>query len=214
MVKYGNRKRSSGCQNHWEEFYHSTSPGKVSWYQENPATSLDFIEKTGLPKEAPILDVGSGASTLVDQLLLRGYRNLALLDVSTKALLLTRQRLGGKATGVAWHHGDVTRYSLPEQYSLWHDRAAFHFLVDPSDRRAYVTSLRQGLRPQGHLILATFAVGGPTRCSGLDVTQYDTQKITTELGQDFRLIETLEELHQTPAGVEQLFSYFWFTRDR
>ena len=202
------------AKNHWEEFYHSTSPGKVSWYQENPATSLDFIEKTGLPKEAPILDVGSGASTLVDQLLLRGYRNLALLDVSTKALLLTRQRLGGKATGVAWHHGDVTRYSLPEQYSLWHDRAAFHFLVDPSDRRAYVTSLRQGLRPQGHLILATFAVGGPTRCSGLDVTQYDTQKITTELGQDFRLIETLEELHQTPAGVEQLFSYFWFTRDR
>ena len=202
------------AKNHWEELYHSTSPGKVSWYQENPATSLDFIEKTGLPKEAPILDVGSGASTLVDQLLLRGYRNLALLDVSTRALLLTRQRLGGKATDVAWHHGDVTRYSLPEQYSLWHDRAAFHFLVDPSDRRAYVTSLRQGLRPQGHLILATFAVGGPTRCSGLDVTQYDTQKITTELGQDFRLIETLEELHQTPAGVEQLFSYFWFTRDR
>jgi SAM-dependent methyltransferase len=202
------------AKNHWEELYHSTSPGKVSWYQENPATSLDFIEKTGLPKEAPILDVGSGASTLIDQLLLRGYRNLALLDVSTKALLLTRQRLGGKATGVAWHHGDVTRYSLPEQYSLWHDRAAFHFLVDPSDRRAYVTSLRQGLRPQGHLILATFAVGGPTKCSGLDVTQYDTQKITTELGQNFRLIETLEELHQTPAGVEQLFSYFWFTRDR
>ena len=202
------------ANNHWEEFYHSTSPGKVSWYQENPAISLDFIEKTGLPKEAPILDVGSGASTLVDQLLLRGYRNLALLDVSTRALLLTRQRLGGKATDVAWHHGDVTRYSLPEQYSLWHDRAAFHFLVDPSDRRAYVTSLRQGLRPQGHLILATFAVGGPTRCSGLDVTQYDTQKITTELGQDFRLIEPLEELHQTPAGVEQLFSYFWFTRDR
>ena len=202
------------AKNHWEELYHSTSPGKVSWYQENPATSLDFIEKTGLPKEAPILDVGSGASTLVDQLLLRGYRNLALLDVSARALMLTRQRLGGKATDVAWHHGDVTRYSLPEQYSLWHDRAAFHFLVDPSDRRAYVTSLRQGLRPQGHLILATFAVGGPTRCSGLDVTQYDTQKITTELGQDFRLIETLEELHQTPAGVEQLFSYFWFTRDR
>ena len=202
------------AKKHWEELYHSTSPGKVSWYQENPATSLDFIEKTGLPKEAPILDVGSGASTLVDQLLLRGYLNLALLDVSTKALLLTRQRLGGKATDVAWHHGDVTRYSLPEQYSLWHDRAVFHFLVDPSDRRAYVTSLRQGLRPQGHLILATFAVGGPTRCSGLDVTQYDTQKITTELGQDFRLIETLEELHQTPAGVEQLFSYFWFTRDR
>ena len=208
------KKDHLDANNHWKELYHSTSPGKVSWYQENPATSLDFIEKTGLPKEAPILDVGSGASTLVDQLLLRGYRNLALLDVSTKALLLTRQRLGGKATGVAWHHGDVTRYSLPEQYSLWHDRAAFHFLVDPSDRRAYVTSLRQGLRPQGHLILATFAVGGPTRCSGLDVTQYDTQKIATELGQDFRLIETLEELHQTPAGVEQLFSYFWFTRDR
>ena len=202
------------AKNHWEELYHSTSPGKVSWYQENPAISLDFIEKTGLPKGAPILDVGSGASTLVDQLLLRGYQNLTLLDASTRALSLTRQRLGGKATGVAWHHGDVTRYSLPEQYSLWHDRAVFHFLVDPSDQRAYVTSLRQGLRPQGHLILATFAVGGPTRCSGLDVTQYDTQKIATELGQDFQLIETLEELHQTPAGVEQLFSYFWFTRDR
>ena len=207
-------KDSPGVRNHWEDLYHGTSPDKVSWYQQKPTISLGLIKKTGLPKYAPILDVGSGASTLVDQLLLRGYRNLALLDVSTRALLLTRQRLGGKATDVAWHHGDVTRYSLPDQYSLWHDRAVFHFLVDPSDRRAYVTTLRQRLRPQGHLILATFAVGGPTRCSGLDVTQYDTQKITTELGQDFRLIETLEELHQTPAGVEQSFSYFWFIRNR
>ena len=168
-------------RHHWEDLYHGTSPNMVSWYQENPAISLDFIEKTELPKDAPILDVGCGASTLVDQLLLQGYRNLALLDTSTRALFLTQERLGGKATDVTWHHGDVTRYSLPHRYSLWRDRAVFHFLVDPTDRRAYVTSLRQALRPSGHLILATFAVGGPTRCSGLDVVQYDRQKITAEL---------------------------------
>ena len=207
-------KDSPGVRNHWEDLYHGTSPDKVSWYQQTPTISLDFIKKTALPKDARILDVGCGASTLVDKLLLQGYRNLALLDVSTRALFLTQKRLEGKATDVTWHHGDVTRYSLPHRYSLWHDRAVFHFLVDPTDRRAYVTSLKQALQQKGHLILATFAVGGPTKCSGLDVIQYDTQKITTELGQDFRLIETLEELHQTPAGVEQSFSYFWFIRNR
>ena len=135
------------------------------------------------------------------------------MDVSTKALFLTQERLEGKATDVTWHHGDITRYSLPHRYSLWHDRAVFHFLVEASERRAYVTNLKKALQPKGHLILGTFSVSGPTKCSGLDVIQYDTQKITAELGKDFRLIETLEEFHQTPMGVEQSFAYFWFIRE-
>lgn len=214
LSESGSNRNALNIENHWESLYQRTALDKVSWYQETPEISLDLIEKTGVPKDAPILDVGSGASTLADQLLQRGYWNLALLDVSACAFALTRQRLGGKAINVTWHHGDITRFVLPRRYALWHDRAVFHFLMDPTVRQAYIANLRKVLRPKGHLILSTFAVGGPTRCSGLSVTQYDTQKITAELGQDFRIIETLEESHQTPAGVEQLFSYFWFTRDR
>jgi len=155
-----------------------------------------------------ILDVACGTSTLVNLLLQRGYINLALLDTSVTALSLTQQRLSGKGRIVTWHHGDITRYPLPKQYALWHDRAVFHFLVDISDRRSYINSLKQALQPQGHLILPIFSVDGPRKCNSLDVKRYDAQRITTELGKEFRLIETQAESHQTPAGVEQLFSYF------
>lgn len=197
---------------HWESLYHTTSPNEVSWYQQKLTISLNLINKTNLPKAASILDVGCGASTLVDQLLLQGYENIALLDVSPRALFLTQQRLQKRITDVTWHHGDITQYPLPSHYDLWHDRAVFHFLVDNSERQAYITKLKQALRPKGHLILATFSIGGPKKCSGLDVVQYDTRNIMAELGRDFHLIETVEEAHQTPAGIEQLFSYFWFIR--
>ena len=199
-------------ERHWERVYNTKTHFEVSWYQPEPTLSHCLIEKTGLPTTAALLDIGSGASTLVDQLLLRGYDNLAVLDTSAHALSLVRKRLGTNTTKVQWHHGDITTYSFSRPVDLWHDRATFHFLVDPSDRQAYLNQLNETLALQGHLILATFAVGGPDKCSGLDVVQYDAEKISATLGEAFRLVETINETHRTPAGAEQLFAYFWFIR--
>ena len=199
-------------ERHWERVYNTKTHFEVSWYQPEPTLSHCLIEKTGLPTTAALLDIGSGASTLVDQLLLRGYGNLAVLDTSAHALSLVRKRLGTNTTKVQWHHGDITTYSFSRPVDLWHDRATFHFLVDPRDRQAYLNQLNETLALQGHLILATFAVGGPDKCSGLDVVQYDAEKISATLGEAFRLVETINETHRTPAGAEQLFAYFWFIR--
>ena len=200
-------------ERHWERVYNTKTHFEVSWYQPEPTLSHCLIEKTGLPTTAALLDIGSGTSTLVDQLLLRGYDNLAVLDTSAHALSLVRKRLGTNTTKVQWHHGDITTYSFSRPVDLWHDRATFHFLVDPSDRQAYLSRLNETLALQGHLILATFAVGGPDKCSGLDVVQYDAEKISETLGEAFRLVETINETHRTPTGAEQLFAYFWFIRN-
>ncbi|HAN60241.1 MAG TPA: SAM-dependent methyltransferase [Gammaproteobacteria bacterium] len=200
-------------ERHWEQVYNTKSHFEVSWYQPEPTLSHCLIEKTGLPTTAALLDIGSGTSTLVDQLLLRGYDNLAVLDTSAHALSLVRKRLGTNTTKVQWHHGDITTYSFSRPVDLWHDRATFHFLVDPSDRQAYLSRLNETLALQGHLILATFAVGGSNKCSGLDVVQYDAEKISATLGEAFRLVETINETHRTPTGAEQLFAYFWFIRN-
>ena len=152
-------------ERHWERVYNTKTHFEVSWYQPEPTLSHCLIEKTGLPTTAALLDIGSGTSTLVDQLLLRGYDNLAVLDTSAHALSLVRKRLGTNTTKVQWHHGDITTYSFSRPVDLWHDRATFHFLVDPSDRQAYLNQLNETLALQGHLILATFAVGGPDKCS-------------------------------------------------
>ena len=199
-------------ERHWERVYNTKTHFEVSWYQPEPTLSHCLIEKTGLPTTAALLDIGSGTSTLVDQLLLRGYDNLAVLDTSAHALSLVRKRLGTNTTKVQWHHGDITTYSFSRPVDLWHDRATFHFLVDPSDRQAYLSRLNETLALQGHLILATFAVGGPDKCSGLDVVQYDAEKISEILGEAFRLVETINETHRTPTGAEQLFAYFWLIR--
>ena len=197
---------------HWEQVYNTKTCFEVSWYQPHATLSHHLIEKTGLPTTAAVLDIGSGTSTLVDQLLLSGYDNLAVLDTSAHALSLVRKRLGTNATKLKWHHGDITAYTFSRPVDLWHDRATFHFLVDPSDRQSYLSRLNKTLVPQGHLILATFAVGGPDKCSGLDVVQYDAAKISATLGESFRLVETINETHRTPTGAEQLFAYFWFIR--
>ena len=137
---------------------------------------------------------------------------MAVLDTSAHALSVVRKRLGTNATKVQWHQGDITTYSFWRPVDLWHDRAMFHFLVDSTDRQAYLSRLNKTLVPQGHLILATFAIGGPDRCSGLDVIQYDAETISATLGEAYQLVETTNETHRTPSGAEQLFSYFWFTR--
>lgn len=193
---------------HWEQVYANKSPLEVSWYQAEPRQSLELIQRSGLGKDAPLIDVGGGASLLIDRLQADGYRRLAVLDISGAALTVARQRLGAHAADIEWYEADVTRFSAPHPFSLWHDRAVFHFLTTADDRQHYVDVLRRTLVAGGHVIIAAFAPGGPVRCSGLDIVQYDAAKLTAELGPDFRLEEQRAETHLTPAGKEQQFGFF------
>ena len=185
---------------------------QVSWYQEDPALSLQLIRNTQLALDAALIDVGGGASTLVDRLCGEAYTNVAVLDVSSSALAHARARLAEKANAVEWYEEDVTCFSPPHRFSLWHDRAVFHFLTTKSDRDKYINVLKQALEPNGHLIIMAFAIDGPVKCSGLDIVQYDANKLMAELGQGFELLETGHEGHITPSGGEQKFVYFHFKR--
>jgi len=160
----------------------------------------------------PVIDVGGGSSKLVDHLLEAGYQELSVLDISANALEMTRQRLGGKAESVQWIESDITSFETSRCYELWHDRAVFHFLTEAEDRRQYIDILRQVLTPGGSVIIAAFAIGGPTKCSGLEVVQYDAEKLSNELGGEFRLEEAAEDIHLTPKNTEQAFQYFRFSR--
>lgn len=206
-LSYMNRKA------HWEQIYNDKSPLEVSWFQAEPNLSLQFIARAQLPKDAAIIDVGGGTSVLVDRLHALDYRRLAVLDISRKALECARQRLGEKADAIEWFEADITEFEAPHLFQLWHDRAVFHFLTAASDRENYVNVLKRTLSPGGHLILAAFAIGGPQKCSGLDIVQYDAEKLAAELGQTFQLVETAEENHLTPAKQEQKFAYFRFIKE-
>jgi SAM-dependent methyltransferase len=197
---------------HWERVYESKAPSEVSWFQEHASLSLTMIERTGMPLSAAILDVGAGASTLVDDLLARGRSNVTVLDVSGIALSTARRRLGDRATEVVWLEGDVLEVPLPG-VDLWHDRAVFHFLTEPADRSAYVARLTGALRPGGRAIIATFAEDGPTRCSGLPVKRYSPDLLAAELGPAFRLVDSEREEHVTPFGTVQAFTYGGFERE-
>ncbi len=200
-------------KHHWNTVYETKPTDDLSWTQSRPALSLEFIESVGLPKDAPILDVGGGTSTLVDSLIDLGYTRLSVLDVSGAALARDQARLGSeKANRIEWFEADVTAFTPPHKFQLWHDRAVFHFLTDPSDRKAYLATLRNALKPGGTIIIATFALDGPPKCSGLDVARYDEHSIATELGPEFPLQETRPETHVTPWGSEQRFVYFRFKR--
>lgn len=197
---------------HWDKIYSDKTPLEVSWFQKKPALSLQLIHNTQLDRNASIIDVGGGASVLVDYLCEEGYANLAVLDISAKALTYAQDRLGDKANEVEWYEEDVTRFQAPHQFSLWHDRAVFHFLTDQSDRGNYVDVLKHTLKPKGHLIIAAFSIGGPTKCSGLDIVQYDADRLKAELGKGFELVEENSEVHITPDNKEQRFAYFRFTK--
>lgn len=195
---------------HWENVYQNKSPLGVSWYQANPGLSLQLIRDTRLALDAPIIDIGGGASTLVDKLCESGYTQVSVLDISGKALAHTKQRLAEKVSAVKWYEEDVTRFNPPHRFALWHDRAVFHFLTSSKDRERYIKVLKQALEPRGHLIMMTFAIDGPNKCSGLDIVQYDADKLIAELGTGFELVETGFETHLTPAGTPQKFAYFRF----
>ena len=172
---------------HWDKVYGSKSPLEVSWYQEQPTLSLQLIRDSGLAHDAAIIDIGGGASTLVDGLCSEGYSNISVLDISAAALEHVKKRLADKACEVEWYARDVTDFHPPQQFSLWHDRAVLHFLTEKADRKKYVNTLKRSLEPGGHLIIMAFAIDGPVKCSGLDIVQYDADKLMAELGQGFEL---------------------------
>jgi trans-aconitate methyltransferase len=195
---------------HWTEVYQTKTPDEVSWFQRRPELSLELIAGSGTDKESGIIDVGGGASTLVDGLLDARYTRLAVIDLSAAALTHARARLGQRAAEVEWLETDVMDFEPPHRFGLWHDRAVFHFLTAPHDRQGYVRTLHRTLQPGGHVIIATFALDGPSKCSGLEVVRYDEQSICAELGGQFALREVRRETHVTPWESEQQFIYFRF----
>ncbi len=197
---------------HWDKVYEGKSPLDVSWFQAEPVRSLGLIQNSGIGKDGFVIDVGGGASVLVDALLAAGYARVAVLDISAGALEAARGRLGERAGEVEWLEADITAFNPPHSYALWHDRAVFHFLTEKADRENYVQALKKAVPPGGHIVIAAFAVGGPQQCSGLDIVQYDAAKLRRELGEGFELAEEMQELHVTPAGGQQQFSYFRLVR--
>lgn len=197
---------------HWERVYSNTSVTETSWHQDEPRLSLSMIANTGAGPGASLIDIGGGASVLVNELLDLGYQDLTVLDVSSAALQHAAQRLGGRSSQVTWIEADATAFRPPRQFDIWHDRAAFHFLTAGQDRLGYMEALRQALAPGGQVIMATFAPGGPEKCSGLNIIQYDSGKLQKELGPDFILQEQQDEIHRTPANRQQLFRFFRFKR--
>jgi len=199
-------------QAHWENVYETKGENEVSWFQENPTISLDLIDATGVTKAASIIDIGGGASRLVDVLLDRGVAALTVLDLSEKALATAKARLGSKAAKVQWIVADVTKWEGAESYDVWHDRAAFHFLTEPGDRSAYAERVLRAVRPGGHVIIGTFAPDGPERCSGLPVMRHDAASLGETLGRSFELLESRQHDHQTPMGGIQRFQFSRFRR--
>ena len=195
-------------KSHWEKLYAVTAPDAVSWYREHLETSLALIERAASNRNASIIDIGAGESTLVDDLLRRGYKNTTVLDVSQTAIDVTKKRLASAADQVKWLVGDILEIDLPARaYDLWHDRAVFHFLTDEKHRAAYVKQVAKAVKPGGHVIVSTFGPEGPTKCSGLDVVRYDADSLHDEFGARFRLVESSEEIHETPRGTTQQFLY-------
>jgi SAM-dependent methyltransferase len=198
---------------HWENVYCSKPPDRLGWYKPRLQTSLDWIRKLNLPADAAIIDVGGGASTLIDELINDGYRSVTVLDISGSSLAESQARLGEKAVSVTWLVGDITQVELPgNKFDVWHDRAVFHFLTDAEQQRQYRDVLLASLKPGGHLIIGTFAPEAPPKCSGLPVQRYDREQLVAVLGGELELIRDHKEMHVTPGGVEQMYLYCQFRR--
>ncbi|MDQ6738334.1 MAG: class I SAM-dependent methyltransferase [Gemmatimonadota bacterium] len=198
---------------HWEAVYETKATDAVSWYQPSAARSLALVQRVAPEHDARIIDVGGGASVLVDELLAAGYGNITVLDIAQTALDEDRKRLGVLENAISWVAGDVCDVRLDTNtYDIWHDRAVFHFLTDAADRAAYVRQLRRALKPGGHVVIAAFAEDGPEKCSGLPVVRYSCEAIHRGLGNDFDVVITERELHRTPWGSEQSFVYCVFRR--
>jgi ubiquinone/menaquinone biosynthesis C-methylase UbiE len=200
-------------KSHWENVYLVKPTTQVSWFQEHAERSLHFIHATGVAKDGHLMDVGGGASTLVDDLLREGYLNITVLDISAAALKVAQQRLGKDASKVHWLEADITQHEFFEaSVDVWHDRAVFHFLTSPHDRQRYIAAVLRAVKPGGHVIVATFAEDGPLQCSGLETVRYRPDTLHDEFGAAFKLMGSEEETHHTPAGADQKFIYCYCRR--
>jgi 2-polyprenyl-3-methyl-5-hydroxy-6-metoxy-1,4-benzoquinol methylase len=196
------------AKTHWEKVYTTRAPETVSWYRAHLETSIALIERAAHSRSASIIDIGAGESTLVDDLLSKGYEHITVLDVSQTALDVTKKRLGPLAAQINWIVADITQVGLePLAYDVWHDRAVFHFLTSIEQRAAYVRNVMKAVKRGGHVIVSTFGPEGPTQCSGLEVMRYDAKSLHNEFGVRFRLVESSNELHNTPFGTTQQFLY-------
>ena len=200
-------------KDHWEQVYKTRQSDKLGWYTSHLQTSLNWIKELNLDADDPILDVGGGASTLVDDLLLSGYRSISVLDISEEALSLAKEHLAEKTDQVTWLTGDVTTVDFqPNSYKLWHDRAVFHFLIAHDQQQKYRDNLLKALKTEGHLVIGTFAPEAPAMCSGLPIQRYSVEQLENTLGDEFELLRHHKELHITPGGVEQMYLYCHFRK--
>lgn len=198
-------------QNHWQSVYTAKAEGEVSWFEETPEISLALLDEAGLTPGMSVIDIGGGASRLVDALSHDGKIDVSVLDLSAAALDVARARLPGDAN-VRWFVSDVTTWTPDRAYDLWHDRAAFHFLIDPADQAAYVRVMTQALREGGMAVIGTFAIDGPTKCSNLPVARYDANSLSTILGDQFQLVATQTHEHVTPWSTGQRFQFSTFRK--
>ncbi len=200
-------------QEHWETIYSTKPTEQLGWYKPHLHTSLNWIMELDLTKDSQIIDIGGGVSTLVDDLLNMDYRSITVLELSKKALSSVKARLGENAELVKWFEEDITSFKLPaDHYDLWHDRAVFHFLIEPGQQQRYLNNLLETLKPDGYLIIGTFAPEAPPKCSGLPVQRYNLEQLESTLGKKFKLQRSLKELHVTPGGVKQMYLYCQFKR--
>jgi len=195
---------------HWEQVYTTKGEREVSWFQESAEPSMELLRAAGATAETRIIDIGGGASRFVDALVHGGFQHATVLDLSEAALSTARARLGDSAGNVQWIAADVTRWEPAQTFDVWHDRAAFHFLTEDADRAAYMDRLRRAIKSGGHVILGTFALDGPERCSGLAVVRYSRETLADTLGADFQLLATISHLHKTPWGSPQSFQFSTF----
>lgn len=201
---------STDHRDHWKRAYAEKDPSSASWFQLEPEPALRALDRFGAKTTSSFIDVGGGSSTLVDALVARGWRDLTVLDIAPSALDYAKARLGDAGQRVAWEVADVTTWRPTRRYDVWHDRAVFHFLVEPRQRAAYLEALAEGLAPDGLVLMATFALDGPERCSGLHIERYDAEKLARELGPPLQLLNSWREEHVTPWGAKQAFTWCAF----
>ena len=198
---------------HWENIYKTKDHKKVGWYQESPAISLELLNKIKAERTQSIIDVGCGASVLVDNLISKGFTDVTLVDLSEEALASIKSRLGDKGNIPQYFSIDITKeIKFPTKFDIWHDRAVFHFLTDADDRNGYMNNLEHNLSLSGHAIIGTFSLDGPNSCSGLDVVRYDEEKMKSELPKNIELLNSVVSMHIMPSGAEQKYMYFLIKR--
>lgn len=199
---------------YWDRVYQIKPFDTVSWYAPHLAQSLQLIEALCPDTSKAIVDIGGGESTLVDDLLAKGYVDLGVLDISETALAFTKNRLGDKANQINWYVGDITHHDFGDkQFDLWHDRAVFHFLTTPQSRAAYIQLVKKSVKKGGHVVMATFGPDGPLKCSGLDVVRYSEETLHAEFGESFEPMGSHITRHDTPMGTTQQFLYCWCKLD-